>query len=77
MGMDCNFQPIIPDLTESYNSRKSPPERQIPVCTLKNFPNVIHHTIQVLMICRLFSSSALSLKPWLCRGYMRNKIIFK
>jgi len=47
MGMNCNFQPIIPDLTESYNSRPSPSEKQIPVCTLKNFPNAIPHIIQV------------------------------
>ena len=46
-GTDCNFQPIIPHLTESYASRPIPAAKQIPVCTLKNFPNTIAHTVQV------------------------------
>jgi len=50
MGTDCNFQPIVPDLTESYSSRPVPSAKQIPVCTLKNFPNTIVHTIQVFAI---------------------------
>jgi len=54
-GMDCHFQPIIPDLTESYNSRPMPSEKQIPVCTLKYFPTTIHHTIQVIFHLVLFS----------------------
>jgi len=49
LGTNCNFQPIIPDLTESYNSRTTLSEKEIPICTLKNFPNSISHTIQVDM----------------------------
>ena len=33
-------------MTESYGSSRDPPEKSIPICTLKNFPNQIEHTIQ-------------------------------
>jgi len=36
----------VPSLTESYGSSRDPPEKSIPVCTLKNFPNEISHCIQ-------------------------------
>jgi ubiquitin-activating enzyme E1 len=46
MGMKCNTVPIIPFLTETYsNSNDVEEEKQFPVCTIKNFPNQIHHTI--------------------------------
>lgn len=41
-----NVQAIIPFLTESYASSSDPAEKEIPVCTIKNFPNAIEHTIQ-------------------------------
>lgn len=37
---------ICPFKTESYGTSRDPPERSIPICTLKNFPNAIEHTIQ-------------------------------
>jgi ubiquitin-activating enzyme E1 len=37
---------VIPHLTESYSSSQDPPEKSIPICTLKNFPNAIEHTLQ-------------------------------
>ena len=37
---------MIPKLTESYSSSQDPPEKSIPICTLKNFPNAIEHTLQ-------------------------------
>ena len=37
---------VVPRMTESYGSSRDPPEKSIPVCTLKNFPNAIEHTIQ-------------------------------
>ncbi|VDD91594.1 unnamed protein product [Enterobius vermicularis] len=46
MGAKGNIQVVYPYLTESYGSSVDPPEREIPICTLKNFPNEIHHTIQ-------------------------------
>ena len=33
-------------MTESYSSSQDPPEKSIPICTLKNFPNAIEHTLQ-------------------------------
>ncbi|KAG0223004.1 putative ubiquitin activating enzyme [Mortierella sp. GBAus27b] len=46
LGTKGNVQVVIPDLTESYSSSQDPPETSIPLCTLKNFPNAIEHTIQ-------------------------------
>jgi ubiquitin-activating enzyme E1 len=40
---------VVPFLTESYGSTRDPPEQSIPICTLKNFPYQIEHTIQVCM----------------------------
>lgn len=36
----------MPFLTESYSSSQDPPEKSIPICTLKNFPHAIEHTLQ-------------------------------
>lgn len=47
LGTKGNTQVILPYLTESYSSSQDPPEKSIPSCTLKNFPNAIEHTIQV------------------------------
>jgi len=46
MGGKGNTQVIYPHLTESYSSSNDPPEKETPVCTLKNFPYEIQHTIQ-------------------------------
>jgi ubiquitin-activating enzyme E1 len=46
LGTKCNVQVVIPHVTESYSSSYDPPEQSIPLCTLKNFPNAIEHTIQ-------------------------------
>ncbi|RIA93556.1 ubiquitin-activating emzyme E1 [Glomus cerebriforme] len=46
LGTKGNTQIVIPYLTESYSSSQDPPEKAIPICTLKNFPNAIEHTIQ-------------------------------
>lgn len=46
MGMKGNTQPVIPFVTETYSNSSDPVEEvQYPVCTIKNFPNKIHHTI--------------------------------
>ena len=45
------FQVVIPHVTESYSSSQDPPEKSIPICTLKNFPNAIEHTLQVGDAC--------------------------
>jgi ubiquitin-activating enzyme E1 len=46
LGSKGNVQVIIPHQSESYGSSADPPEAAIPVCTLKNFPYAISHTIQ-------------------------------
>ena len=46
LGTKGNVQVVIPHLTESYSSSQDPPEKSIPICTLKNFPNQIEHTLQ-------------------------------
>ncbi|MBN3293635.1 UBA6 enzyme, partial [Polypterus senegalus] len=46
MGTKGHTEVIVPNLTESYNSHRDPPEEEIPFCTLKSFPAVIEHTIQ-------------------------------
>lgn len=45
-GMKGNTQPVIPFVTETYNDSVDPPdEKDFPLCTIKNFPNQIVHTI--------------------------------
>nr|CAH7745176.1 unnamed protein product [Callosobruchus chinensis] len=46
LGTKGNTQVVIPFLSESYSSSQDPPEKSIPICTLKNFPNAIEHTLQ-------------------------------
>jgi len=46
LGTMGNIQVIVPFVTESYSSSQDPPEKSIPICTLKNFPNAIEHTLQ-------------------------------
>lgn len=46
LGTKGNVQVVIPHITESYSSSQDPPEKSIPICTLKNFPNAIEHTLQ-------------------------------
>jgi len=46
LGPKGNVQVVVPNQSESYGSSVDPPEPAIPVCTLKNFPYEISHTIQ-------------------------------
>lgn len=46
MGPKGNVQVVVPHQSESYASSADPPEPAIPVCTIKNFPYAISHTIQ-------------------------------
>lgn len=45
LGTKGNTQVVVPLLTESYSSSRDPPEKSIPLCTLRSFPNKIDHTI--------------------------------
>lgn len=46
LGTKGNVQVIVPHITESYGSTQDPAEKEVPVCTLKNFPYLIEHCIQ-------------------------------
>lgn len=46
LGTKGNTQIVVPFLTETYGQTRDPPEKDIPVCTLKNFPYLIEHCIQ-------------------------------
>ena len=46
LGTKGNTQIVVPKMTESYGSTRDPDEKGVPICTLKNFPNKIEHTIQ-------------------------------
>lgn len=46
LGSKGSTQVIVPFITESYGSSRDPPDESIPICTLRNFPNKIEHTIQ-------------------------------
>ncbi|KAI4529164.1 hypothetical protein MG293_020838 [Ovis ammon polii] len=48
LGTNGNVQAVIPFLTETYSSSQDPPEKSIPLSTLKNFLNVTEHTLQPL-----------------------------
>lgn len=46
LGTKGHTQVVVPHLTENYGATRDPPEKSIPVCTLKHFPNQIEHTLQ-------------------------------
>jgi len=46
LGTKCNTQVVVPHQTQSYGDSQDPAEESIPLCTLKNFPYQIEHTIQ-------------------------------
>jgi ubiquitin-activating enzyme E1 len=70
LGTKANVQVVVPFLTESYSSTQDPPEKSIPICTLKNFPNAIEHTLQWArdMFEGLFTNTALS-----CIEYLNDR----
>ncbi|KAG1784467.1 uncharacterized protein HD556DRAFT_1464109 [Suillus plorans] len=45
MGTKGNTQVVIPHLTKSYSSSQDPPEKRTLLCTVKNFPSAITHTL--------------------------------
>jgi ubiquitin-activating enzyme E1 len=46
LGAKGHTQIVAPGKTENYGATRDPPEKSIPVCTLKHFPNQIEHTLQ-------------------------------
>jgi ubiquitin-activating enzyme E1 len=70
LGTKGSTQVVVPYLTESYGSSRDPPERSIPMCTLKNFPYRIEHTLQWArdLFEGLFKASIEDTKQYLERG---------
>lgn len=64
LGTKGNVQVVIPFLTESYSSSQDPPEKSIPICTLKNFPNAIEHTLQVRQLYKMDVSECACLETF-------------
>jgi ubiquitin-activating enzyme E1 len=49
-GTKGNTQAVIPFVTETYSNSSDPiQEKSFPICTIKSFPNEIHHTIHWAM----------------------------
>lgn len=67
MGIKGNTQPVIPFLTETYSNSTDPiVEKSYAVCTIKNFPNEIHHTIHwALDQFELFNKIPSNVNLWL------------
>eukprot|EP00004_Rigifila_ramosa_P002992 TRINITY_DN1309_c0_g1_i1.p1 TRINITY_DN1309_c0_g1~~TRINITY_DN1309_c0_g1_i1.p1 ORF type:complete len:1097 (-),score=298.82 TRINITY_DN1309_c0_g1_i1:48-3098(-) len=45
LGPKCNTQIVVPHISENYGASQDPAEKQIPDCTLHNFPSTINHCI--------------------------------
>lgn len=46
LGTKGHTQIIVPGFTEHYGASRDPPEKLIPICTIKSFPTRIEHTLQ-------------------------------
>lgn len=67
LGTKGNTQPVIPFITETYSNSTDPvQEKSFPVCTIKNFPNEITHTIHWAMDqFEFFNRGVNNLSTWL------------
>lgn len=45
LGAKGSTQVVVPFVTEAYGSSRDPPERAVPVCTLRNFPATAEHAL--------------------------------
>jgi ubiquitin-activating enzyme E1 len=46
LGTKCNSQMVVPYKTQSYSDSQDPKEDSIPMCTLRNYPYLLDHTIE-------------------------------
>jgi ubiquitin-activating enzyme E1 len=62
-----NTQPVIPFITETYSASNDPEqEKTYPACTIKSFPNEIHHTIHWAMDqFEFFNRAPATMNNWL------------
>ncbi len=67
LGTKGNTQPVIPFITETYSNSNDPAqEKSFPICTIKNFPNEITHTIHWAMDqFEFFNRGPSNLKNWI------------
>jgi ubiquitin-activating enzyme E1 len=67
LGTKGNTQPVIPFITETYSNSNDPvQEKSFPICTIKNFPNEITHTIHWAMDqFEFYNRGPNNLKNWL------------
>ncbi|CAF4189659.1 unnamed protein product [Rotaria sp. Silwood2] len=68
LGTKASVQVVVPFLTNSYSSTSFPPTASVPMCTLRNFPNLIEHTIEWARdnFAGLFTNSAQQAEEFLC-----------
>lgn len=73
-GTKGNTQSVIPFLTETYSNSADPPqEKSFPICTIKNFPNEIQHTIHWAMdFFELFNRAPKNINKWI-----KDKLVFE
>lgn len=66
-GTKGNTQPVIPFVTETYSNSSDPvQEKSFPICTIKSFPNEIHHTIHWAMDqFEFFNRAPSTLNRWI------------
>ena len=46
MGAKASVQVVVPFLSEPYSASNDPVDASVPMCTIRNFPNLIEHTIE-------------------------------
>lgn len=46
LGTKGHTQVVIPHFTENYGNTQDPPEKEIPLCTIRNFPHRPEHAIE-------------------------------
>lgn len=46
LGTKCNSQIVVPFKTQSYSDSQDQKEESIPMCTLRNYPYLLDHTIE-------------------------------
>lgn len=46
LGTKCNSQIVVPNKTQCYSDSQDPEEKSIPMCTLRNYPHLLDHTIE-------------------------------
>jgi ubiquitin-activating enzyme E1 len=46
LGTKGNTQTVVPFVTENYGASADPPEKDLPMCSVRNLPYLIEHTIE-------------------------------